>query len=130
MASSVDFKWNTKNVELIQRKFQIGLVKMAYAVSNQAKHNAPYKTGALKNSIRVTDKSSATVSQGTSGVNELFVLAGGKVGGKSIAYARIHELGGYTGRNHSVYIAPKHYLANALNTVAAGGVGRFFKGVA
>ena len=38
------------------------------------------------------------------------VVYGGNYQGLSVPYARIHELGGWTGRGYSVYINPKGYL--------------------
>lgn len=35
--------------------------------------------------------------------------------GSNLSYARIHELGGMTGRNHAAKIPAKHYLGRAIN---------------
>lgn len=121
MSNQVEFKWYTDKINVIQDRFRQGMVKMGYAVANKARDKAPYKTGALKNSIRVTTLGS---------VNDVYVAAGGSTGGKSIPYARIHELGGWTGRGYSVYIAPKHYLANSLSDILNSNWEQYFKGVA
>lgn len=121
MSSSVEFTWYQDRINAIQDRFRQGMVKMGYAVANQARDRAPYKTGALKNSVRVTNLGS---------VNDVYVVAGGSVGGKSIPYARIQELGGYAGRGHSVYIKPKHYLKNSLEAIVNGDWSQYFKGVA
>lgn len=119
--SDVSFKWDNVKISTIQDNFRKGLVEMGLGVANLARDNAPYLTGALKNSVRVTTLSSK---------DDVYVAAGGNTGGKSVPYAHIHEVGGWTGRGHSVYIKPKHYLANALNTTLAGDWQKYFKGVA
>ena len=121
MTNNTSFSWNTGAVNAIQDRFRQGLVKMGTAVANQARDTAPYKTGALRNSIRVTTLGSR---------DDVYVAAGGSVGGKSVPYARIHELGGWTGRNHAVYIQPKHYLANSLQNILRTDWTKYFTGVA
>ena len=120
MASSVTFKWDQSAISGIKTRFMRGLITMGMnGVAPKARNNAPYKTGALRNSIRVTEQDSS-----------VYVVAGGSVGGKTIAYARIHELGGYTGRGHSVYITAKHYLQRALDDTLREDFSKYFKGVA
>lgn len=48
-------------------------------------------------------------------------------GDKSVPYARIHELGGFTGRGYKTYITAKHYLENGMNSVTRGDIGKYFK---
>lgn len=38
-----------------------------------------------------------------------------------IAYARIHEVGGWTGRNHASYLPPRPYVAPTLARLIASG---------
>lgn len=120
MSSKMTVKWDNAAIARIKAGFQRGLVKMGFDVANKARHRAPYKTGALSNSIRVTE----------SGKDEVLVVAGGTFAGKTIAYARIQELGGYAGRNHSAYIKPKHYLRGGLEEVFRSDIAQYFKGVA
>lgn len=120
-SSKLDFKWDYSAINGIENRFRQGLVKMGYEVANKARDRAPYKTGALSNSIRVTTLGSR---------DDVYVVAGGSSFGKNIPYARIHELGGYTGRGYSVYIRPKHYLSNSLAEVVNGNWSQYFKGVA
>lgn len=48
--------------------------------------------------------------------------------GSSVApYARIHELGGDTGRNYATKIVAKHYLGRAADGVERGNTVRYFK---
>lgn len=119
--SSTNFKWHDSKINAIQDEFRKGLVQMGFAVANLARDNAPYKTGALKNSVRVTTLGAK---------DDVYVAAGGKVGGKSIPHARIQELGGYAGRGHKLYIRPKYYLQNALRDTLRSDWSKYFKGVA
>lgn len=118
MSSSATFKWNNAALSKIENNFERGLVKMGFDVASRARHRAPVKTGALKNSIRLVERS-----------GEIMVVAGGDFAGKSIVYARIQELGGWTGRNHSVYIKPKHYLRGGFEEILRGDITKYFKGV-
>lgn len=106
---SVNVKWDTTEIASIEYKAKRGLVRMGYDIANQARRNAPYKTGALSNSIRVEENG-----------NEIEVLAGGNYGGKSIKYAAIQEFGGYAGRNHSAHIVGKHYMERAKDYIMTG----------
>jgi hypothetical protein len=53
--------------------------------------------------------------------------------GGTIIYARIQELGGWTGRNHATYLPPRPYLSAALMrsraTIRDAGVNAFKKAV-
>lgn len=116
--ASVDFKWDQGAVNAVEAAFNRGMVRMGYSVANRARALAPYKSGALRNSIRVTEEGS-----------DVYVAAGGNFGGKTIAYARIQELGGYAGRNHSVYIKPREYLRGGFESVLREDWSQYFKGV-
>lgn len=106
---TVDLKWEMGKITSIETKSEKGLVRLAYDIGNQARINAPYKTGALSNSIRVQDNG-----------GEVLVIAGGKMANKDIRYAAIQEWGGLAGRNHSVRIVGKHYMENAKDHVMSG----------
>lgn len=105
----VNVNWDTAKITSIEQKSAKGLVRMAYDIGNQARRNAPYKTGALSNSIRVEDNG-----------GEVLVIAGGKYSGKDIRYAAIQEWGGLAGRNHSVRITGKHYMERAKDYIMTG----------
>lgn len=51
-----------------------------------------------------------------------------RFGSSKVPYARIHELGGYTGRNDSVYIEPKHYLQKAGDGVTRSSLNKYLRG--
>ena len=106
---SVKLKWDNAKLESISQKAKKGLVRMAFDIGNQARRNAPYRTGALANSIRVEENG-----------DEIEVIAGGIYAGRNIPYAAIQEFGGYAGRNHSVRITGKHYMERAKDAIMSG----------
>lgn len=79
--AQITLKWNQSTLNRLQRNVTQGLIKMGYAIANQAQRNAPVDTGALVNSIRVN----------TDGDDNVYVLAGGVVGGRSVPYALKRE---------------------------------------
>lgn len=72
----------------------------AGVIMPKAIYNAPVKYGTLRNSFRIESR-----NVGDGAVAEF---------GPHVIYGRIHEYGGYAGRNHSVHIKAKHYLNNAI----------------
>ena len=117
---SVTLNFNQAAVKSITNKAVAAVLRMGYDIANQARRNAPYKTGALRNSIRVEEND---------GVVE--IIAGGKMGGKDIRYAAIQEFGGNAGRNGSVHIRGKHYMQNAKDFIMTGDyLGKYFGGIA
>lgn len=116
----VDFKWNQSKITQIQRAMVAGMLNMGQAVASKARRNAPYDTGALRNSIRTSVEGNGSV----------YVLAGGSVGGKTIRYARIQEYGGWTGRGHRTLITGHMYMNDAFDEVKRGDIAKYFKGVA
>lgn len=108
-STAVQLKWDMAKIESTKEKALKGLVRMAYDIGNQARRNAPYKTGALANSIRVESNG-----------DEISVIAGGSYAGRNIPYAAIQEFGGYAGRNLSVRITGKHYMERAKDAIMSG----------
>lgn len=106
---SITLKWDYPKIDSIEYKTKRGLIRLGYDIANQARRNAPYKTGALSNSIRVEENG-----------DFVDVLAGGNYGGKQIKYAAIQEFGGYAGRNHSAHIIGKHYMKRAQDAIMTG----------
>lgn len=100
----VDVTWNDAALSLINKKAVFGLFKMGFDIAAQARRNAPYVTGALRNTIRVNETSQNTVE----------VIAGGTFGGRKVDYAWIREQG--PNRNP----ATEHYMENAKNTIMVG----------
>lgn len=119
MNPTISLKWDRRAIAGIEQKMTRGLLRMGYDIAAQARRNAPYKTGALSNSIRVQENA-GTVE----------VIAGGRMGGKDIRYAAIQEWGGVAGRNHSVHIRGKHYMERALKLMTTGDyLNKYFGGV-
>lgn len=83
---------------------------MAGAILNRATMLAPKDTGMLHASGRITRK--------TNGRSVVF-------GDAEVPYARIHELGGMTGRNYSTKITAKKYLTKAGDSVAKENVKKY-----
>lgn len=116
---SINLKWNKPAIETIENNTIKGMIRMGYDIASMARSNAPYKTGALSNSIRVEENA-----------GEVYIIAGGKAGGKDIRYAAIQEFGGRAGRNHSVRIIGKHYMERAKDYIITGDyLTKYFGGV-
>lgn len=103
MKSKTILKWKMPVVKGVERKTEQALVKMGYDIVGWAKINAPVQTGALRNSIRVSDMG-----------EKVTVSAGGAVGGKLIDYALKREVG--PNRNP----ATVGYMSKSFEKVTAG----------
>lgn len=92
-----------------------GLAEMATDIHRRASILAPKKDRHLVNSGRIKRLGSTAyqISFGNNG---------------RVPYARIHELGGYTGRGYNTPIVAKHYLGRAADSVSRGNTVRYFKG--
>lgn len=101
---SVKLNWNNQTIGKIEKNTIKGLVRMGFDIAAQARRNAPYLTGALRNTIRVQETNDNTVE----------VIAGGTFGGKKVNYAWIREQG--PNRNP----ATEHYMENAQKSVMTG----------
>lgn len=113
MASSATFKWNAGKISNIRREVTAGLLKMGADIASRARFNAPYLTGALRNSTRPTADGSDTV----------YVLAGGQVGGKRVDYALVRE---YVNKAHP---STTHYMGRAFDEVAKSDIKKYFGGI-
>lgn len=113
-----DFKWDEGKVELMRKEIARGFLRMGADIASRARFNAPYLTGALRNSIRFTADDNDNV----------FVLAGGVVGngkgnekkGKRIDYARLREF--HNKKNPST----THYMRRAFDEVYQGDIKKYF----
>ena len=101
---SVQLKLDKARISKVNADSTRSLIIMGYDIAKQARQNAPYLTGALRDSIRVQP-----VSQGV-----VEVIAGGTFGGKDVPYAWIREQG--PNRNPST----EHYMENAQKQVMSG----------
>ncbi len=102
--ASVELKWDNREISLINNNAIRGLFTLGFDIASQARRNAPYVTGALRNTIRVQETTSDTVE----------VIAGGTFGGKRVDYAWIREQG--PNRNP----ATEHYMENAQKMIMSG----------
>lgn len=101
---SVKLDWNNQTLDRMEKNAIKGLVRMGFDIAAQARRNAPYLTGALRNTIRVQETNNNTVE----------VIAGGTFGGKKVNYAWIREQG--PNKNP----ATEHYMENAQKSVMTG----------
>lgn len=102
--ASVKVKWNNTAISHIDERAIKGLFRMAYDMAAQARRNAPYLTGALRNTIRVQEADS----------NTLEVIAGGSYGGRSVPYAWRREW------ENNAHPERKHYMRNAQELIMSG----------
>jgi len=102
---SVTLKWDNQKLSLIEPRAVKGLFRMGFDISNQAKRNAPYLTGALRNTIRV---------QETSEQDTIEVVAGGSYAGFKVDYAWKREQGPNSDS------ATEHYMENSAKAIMSG----------
>lgn len=100
----VKIKWNDKKIRDIEQAGINGLFQMAFDIAANARHRAPYLTGALSNSIRVS------APRG----NSIEIIAGGTFGNRRVDYALIREKG------PNRLASTEHYMENAKNDVMSG----------
>lgn len=101
---SVKLTWDNKAIGTIENRTIRGLFGLGFDIAAQARRNAPYISGALRNSIRTQEVNQNTVE----------VIAGGSFGGRSVPYAWIREQG--PNRNP----ATEHYMENAQKAIMSG----------
>lgn len=90
MASS-KFTWNQATLSRVERNVQLGMLKLAYKIGSEAQRGAPVLTGAMVNSMRVTDDHNG----------QLYILIGGRFAGKNIPYAKRQE---YENKRHPYFM--------------------------
>lgn len=97
---SVKLTWNNQAIGTIENKTMRGLVSMGFDIAARARENAPYLTGALRNSIRVQEVSDNIVE----------VIAGG--GRVPYAWRREHE--------NKLHPDRTHYMRRAQESIMVG----------
>lgn len=102
--SNVSVKLNYSKISGISNEAMRSLMRLGYDIAAQARRNAPYVTGALRNTIRVEETNPKTIE----------IIAGGSFGGKSVPYAYKREEG--PNRNP----ATEHYMSNAQKLIMSG----------
>lgn len=83
---------------------------MAGTILSRAIILAPKDTGMLHTSGRITKEPKGRAV---------------RFGDTDVPYARIHELGGMTGRNYATRIVAKHYLQKAGDSVAKENIKKY-----
>lgn len=96
----VELKLNDFAINNIEKKAMTGMFKMAYDIAAQARLNAPYVTGALRNSIRVEEVAT----------DQIHIIAGSN----RVPYAAKRE----EGPNKNP--ATEHYMENAQKAIMVG----------
>lgn len=115
MSNTVVITWDKAAIAGIEKRAMQRMVKLGAAIGNQAKQNAPYLTGALRNTIHVADDGQSSVD----------VIAGGQYGGFTVPYAYVRELG--PNRNP----ATVGYMSKSLTKVTTGDyIKKYFGGIA
>lgn len=103
-AVRVSLKWKDSQLNSITQKTAKGLFQMGFDIAAQARRNAPYVTGALRNTIRANEGKNNTVE----------VIAGGSYGGRQVPYAWKREQG--PNKDSST----EHYMENAAKMIMSG----------
>ena len=99
-------EWTTDQQFLADRVEQ----NMAGAILSRAIVLAPEDTGMLHTSGRIVKNKGRSVVFGDA----------------QVPYARIHELGGMTGRNYATKITAKHYLEKSGDSVAKENIKKYY----
>ena len=100
----VDLTWDNIALSSINQKTVQGLFRLGFDIAATARENAPYQTGALRNTIRVSEVDA----------NNLEVIAGGSFGGKKVPYAWRREW------ENNLHPDRKHYMQKAQDFVMTG----------
>lgn len=98
----------------MKQGMRAGLLELITDVQRRSAVLAPKDTRALVNSAKISMLGSLS-----------FQMA---YGNSKVPYARIHELGGKTGRRYKTTIKAKHYLKEAGENAIKGDFGKYFRG--
>ena len=110
MSSGAVVKWDQSKIDAIRRNTMKGLLSMGYEIQRQAKDNAPWLSGDLSRSIRTTTEN-----------DTVYVVAGGSVNGKTIAYARLREY------ENNAHPDKRYYMRRAFDNVMRNGYSKYLK---
>lgn len=102
--AKVDLKINDFAINSMTNNAAKSLFTLAYDIANQARSNAPYQTGALRNTVRVQEIDSNTIE----------VIAGGSYGGHKVPYAWIREQENKKNPDRA------HYMEKAKDLIMSG----------
>lgn len=124
VVQSAGITWNRKKLAEIDHKFVEAVFDLGFDIAAQARRNAPYVSGALRNSIRVEE---------ASGENAVLVRAGGVVSSGERNGVRISRMVDYAykreiGPNRNP--ATEHYMENAQKFIMSGNyIQKYFGGI-
>lgn len=119
IVKSVDLKWDRKKLGELVREYREGVFEMGYDMAALARENAPYITGALRNSIRVEENADKTA------VN---VIAGGIVSSGTYNGQEIRRMVDYAWKTEQHSSRP-HYMERAQKAIMTGNwVKKYFGG--
>ena len=96
MSLEVKLTWNQGALTELQRRMNGGILRMGFDVASRARFNAPVKTGALRNSIRVAPEG-----------RDVYIIAGSS----RVPYARRREY------ENNLHPETKHYMHRAFESV-------------
>lgn len=105
---------NNQNRKRMATRLELGAAEIATDILRRAKFLAPKKDRHLVNS--------GTMKRITPQHYRIRFNSFG-----SVPYARIHELGGMTGRGYKTKIVAKHYLENAADSVILSDTTKYFR---
>lgn len=105
--------WNQSAISKLKTDVEKRMFSFGYKIANQAKAGAPVLSGALRDTIHVTEAQAGLV----------IISAGGSFAGKKVDYARKRE---YENQAHP---NTRYYMTNAFKW-GEDNVLNFFKGVA
>ncbi len=94
--SNIKLTWNNGALTELQRRMNGGIMRMAFDIASRARYNAPVKTGALRNSIRVAPE------QG-----QVFIVAGDS----RVPYAKRREY------ENNLHPETRFYMHRAYDSV-------------
>lgn len=94
MANKVQLTWNNGALTELQRRMNGGILRMAFDIASIARDNAPVKSSALRNSIRVYTEE-----------HQVYVLAGSS----KVPYARRREY------ENNLHPSTKYYMHRAFD---------------
>lgn len=125
VVSNVTIEWNKPRIKGYQQRFIAGVLKMGFDIRNKAIGRAPYVTGALKNSIRVSQDRAdegiiEIIAGGVSAPMETLVNTFSGAPRKVASGARFVNYADKRERGPNRNPATEHYMQNSLNDVMQG----------
>lgn len=116
----VNINWDHRTLGAMDKRAMEGLLRMGYDIAALARENAPYVTGALRNSIRVEDDWRG---------DRVYVRAGGIVSSGRRNGVMISRTVDYAWKVEQHSSRP-HYMENAQKAIMTGNyLQKYFGGI-